>query len=37
VEYGYDGLLIDSESYVPTVSVEGDLWGHAYNFPGVNT
>jgi 3,4-dihydroxy-9,10-secoandrosta-1,3,5(10)-triene-9,17-dione 4,5-dioxygenase len=36
VEYGYDGLLIDWESYVPTVSVEGDLWGHEYNFPGVN-
>ena len=36
VEYGYDGLLIDWENYVPTVSVEGDLWGHEYNFPGVN-
>jgi 3,4-dihydroxy-9,10-secoandrosta-1,3,5(10)-triene-9,17-dione 4,5-dioxygenase len=36
VEYGYDGLLIDHENYVPTVSVEGDLWGHAYDFPGVN-
>jgi 3,4-dihydroxy-9,10-secoandrosta-1,3,5(10)-triene-9,17-dione 4,5-dioxygenase len=36
VEYGYDGLLIDWESYVPTTSVEGDLWGHEYNFPGVN-
>ena len=36
VEYGYDGLLIDWKDYVPTVSVEGDLWGHEYNFPGVN-
>lgn len=36
VEYGYDGLLIDYENYVPTVSYEGDLWGHEYNFPGVN-
>jgi 3,4-dihydroxy-9,10-secoandrosta-1,3,5(10)-triene-9,17-dione 4,5-dioxygenase len=37
VEYGYDGLLIDHENYVATVSDEGDLWGHAYNFPGVNS
>jgi 3,4-dihydroxy-9,10-secoandrosta-1,3,5(10)-triene-9,17-dione 4,5-dioxygenase len=36
VEYGYDGLLIDWENYVPTVSDEGDLWGHEYSFPGVN-
>jgi 3,4-dihydroxy-9,10-secoandrosta-1,3,5(10)-triene-9,17-dione 4,5-dioxygenase len=36
VEYGYDGVLIDCENYVPTVSVEGDLWGHEYSFPGVN-
>lgn len=36
VEYGYDGLLIDWENYVPTISVEGDLWGHEYAFPGVN-
>ncbi len=36
VEYGYDGVLIDWENYVPTVSVEGDLWGHEYHFPGVN-
>ena len=36
VEYGYDGLLIDWENYVPTVSVEGDLWGHEYKFPGMN-
>ena len=36
-EYGYDGLLIDDWSrYTPTVSTEGDLWGHEYNFPGVN-
>jgi len=36
VEYGYDGLLVDWESYTPTVSTEGDLWGHEYSFPGVN-
>ncbi|MFT4518178.1 MAG: 3,4-dihydroxy-9,10-secoandrosta-1,3,5(10)-triene-9,17-dione 4,5-dioxygenase [Halioglobus sp.] len=35
VEYGYDGLLIDWENHIPTVSVEGDLWGHEYNFPGM--
>jgi 3,4-dihydroxy-9,10-secoandrosta-1,3,5(10)-triene-9,17-dione 4,5-dioxygenase len=36
VEYGYDGLLVDWDSYTPTVSMEGDLWGHEYNFPGMN-
>jgi len=36
IEYGFDGVLIDWENYVPTVSVEGDLWGHEYHFPGVN-
>jgi len=36
VEYGHDGLLIDPETHVATVSTEGDLWGHEYNFPGVN-
>lgn len=36
VEYGYDGLLIDPENHVATVSHEGDLWGHEYSFPGVN-
>ncbi|GAB5450307.1 MAG: VOC family protein [Halioglobus sp.] len=36
VEYGYDGLLIDWENHVTTVSTEGDLWGHEYSFPGVN-
>ena len=36
-EYGYDGLLVEDWSrYTPTVSTEGDLWGHEYNFPGVN-
>ncbi|WP_157976414.1 VOC family protein [Parahaliea mediterranea] len=34
VEYGYDGLLVDWDTYTPTVSTEGDLWGHEYNFPG---
>jgi 3,4-dihydroxy-9,10-secoandrosta-1,3,5(10)-triene-9,17-dione 4,5-dioxygenase len=36
VEYGYDGLLIDWQNHVATVSTEGDLWGHEYSFPGVN-
>jgi 3,4-dihydroxy-9,10-secoandrosta-1,3,5(10)-triene-9,17-dione 4,5-dioxygenase len=36
VEYGFDGLLIDWENHLTTISVEGDLWGHEYNFPGVN-
>lgn len=36
VEYGYDGLLVDWEKHTPTVSTEGDLWGHEYDFPGVN-
>ena len=36
VEYGYDGLLVDWDNYVPTVSTEGDVWGHEYSFPGVN-
>jgi 3,4-dihydroxy-9,10-secoandrosta-1,3,5(10)-triene-9,17-dione 4,5-dioxygenase len=36
VEYGYDGMLIDWENHVATVSGEGDLWGHEYCFPGVN-
>ncbi|PLW68937.1 VOC family protein [Pseudohalioglobus lutimaris] len=36
VEYGYDGMLIDWETHVPTVSTEGDLWGHDYSFPDVN-
>ncbi|MDA8752695.1 VOC family protein [Halieaceae bacterium] len=35
VEYGYDGLLVDWSNYVPTVSTEGDVWGHEYHFPGV--
>ena len=36
VEYGYDGLLVDWEKHTPTVSTEGDLWGHEYDFPGMN-
>jgi len=36
VEFGYDGLLVDWDSHTPTVSTEGDLWGHEYAFPGVN-
>jgi 3,4-dihydroxy-9,10-secoandrosta-1,3,5(10)-triene-9,17-dione 4,5-dioxygenase len=37
VEYGFDGMLVDWRNHVPTTSVEGDLWGHEYHFPGVNT
>jgi len=36
VEYGYDGMLVDWDKHTPTVSMEGDLWGHEYHFPGVN-
>ena len=36
VEYGYDGLLVDWDCHTPTVSTEGDLWGHEYAFPGVS-
>ncbi len=36
VEFGYDGLLVDWDTHTPTVSTEGDLWGHEYHFPGVN-
>ena len=36
IEFGYDGLLVDWDNYTPTISTEGDLWGHEYNFPGVN-
>jgi 3,4-dihydroxy-9,10-secoandrosta-1,3,5(10)-triene-9,17-dione 4,5-dioxygenase len=32
VEFGYDGLLVDWDNYTHTVSTEGDLWGHEYNF-----
>lgn len=34
VEYGYDGLLVDWSTFTPTVSTEGDYWGHEYQFPG---
>lgn len=36
VEFGYDGILIDPQTHIATVSTEGDLWGHEYSFPGVN-
>ena len=32
VEFGYDGLLVDWDNYTHTLSTEGDLWGHEYNF-----
>ncbi len=34
VEYGYDGLQLDWDEFTPTVSTEGDFWGHAYQMPG---
>ncbi|MEM8501458.1 MAG: VOC family protein [Pseudomonadota bacterium] len=34
VEYGYDGLQLDWNEFTPTVSTEGDFWGHAYQMPG---
>lgn len=34
VEFGYDGLLVDWDNYTPTISTEGDVWGHEYSFPG---
>ena len=33
IEYGYDGLQLDWNTFEPTVSTEGDIWGHAYNMP----
>ncbi|MEM9254665.1 MAG: VOC family protein [Pseudomonadota bacterium] len=33
IEYGYDGLLIDWQNHVATISYEGDHWGHEYSFP----
>ncbi len=30
VEYGYDGKQIDWQNFEPTVSTQGDFWGHAY-------
>lgn len=30
VEYGYDGLQLDWDTFTPTQSTEGDFWGHAY-------
>ena len=35
-EVGYDGKQIDNwDSYEPTKSVIGDIWGHEYDFPVV--
>lgn len=33
VEYGWDGLQLDWDNFEPTVSTEGDIWGHHYNIP----
>lgn len=35
VEYGYDGLQIDWQNFVPTESTQGDIWGHQYVTPEV--
>ena len=35
VEYGYDGLQLDWDTFEPTVSTEGDIWGHHYATPEV--
>lgn len=32
IECGCEGLQIDPGNYVPTVSTEADVWGHAYYF-----
>ena len=34
VEFGYDGKMIDPETYEATTSPLGDLWGHDYQMPG---
>ncbi len=34
IEVGYDGLLLNKETFVPTTSTRGDVWGHVYDFPG---
>ncbi|MFT5484821.1 MAG: 3,4-dihydroxy-9,10-secoandrosta-1,3,5(10)-triene-9,17-dione 4,5-dioxygenase [Halieaceae bacterium] len=33
IEYGYDGLQVDWDTFAPTQSTEGDIWGHHYNAP----
>jgi len=33
VEFGYDGKQHDWSTFTPTVSTEGDFWGHAYQMP----
>ncbi len=33
VEYGYDGYQLDLKTFKPTVSTQGDHWGHIYNMP----
>ena len=33
MEVGYDGLQLEWDTFTPTKSTLGDLWGHAYNFP----
>lgn len=34
VEFGYDGLQLDWSTFEPTVSTEGDIWGHEYQVMG---
>lgn len=33
MEVGYDGFQFDWTDFEPTLSTEGDHWGHEYNFP----
>ncbi len=33
MEVGYDGLQLDWNTFTPTRSTVGDVWGHEYNFP----
>ena len=37
LEVGFDGKQFDWEIFEPTISTVGDIWGHEYRFPGVNS
>lgn len=32
IEYGCEGLQIDPDRFVPTLSTQADIWGHSYFF-----
>ena len=34
IEYGYDGLQFDWQTFQRTRSSQADLWGHEFRFPG---